>query len=81
MVKFLQKWNLVLYPPLSLQLGMGEQHKITVYRYLPFFVTFIVVYNPILAPLSVQIASLKDIRSPYAYAVQDDWKTESYAND
>ena len=63
----MENFNKVEYTPVSpLQLGTGERQKITVYKYLPFFVIFMVVYSSILAPVLIQIALLKDIRSPYA---------------
>ena len=48
-------------PPstLLLQVGTGEEQKITIYRYLLLFAAFaifVVAYSPILAPTLIQIA-------------------------
>ena len=67
--------------PLSLQLGSKQKHKTTVYRYFLFFVIFIVVYSPVLAPILILLVLLKSIHSPYAEAVHDKGKTESYEHD
>ena len=50
---FVQKRNLILYLPYLLQPGTEEYKKNAFYKYLSLFVIFIVVYGPILAPISI----------------------------
>ena len=48
---------------------------------MPFSFVFVVVYDTLLALISIEKALLKDMLSSYAYTVLDDLKTESNAND
>ena len=50
--------------------------KISVFRYLPFFVIFVLVYSPVLAPILIQIAYAVHTHTQFNMIRQ-----QSYANE